>query len=105
MFGAVPPDASKRWVDCQTHAKCTAAILIGGGAETKPTWNVSVAAKTKKYVALRTRACRVETHLDARAALITNLSARDPCVEMSLDAARMSAYATSASAYLCPCIL
>ena len=32
-----------------------------------------------------------------RAAPITNLSARDPGVEMSLDAARTSAYATAAS--------
>src|SRR5258706_11263824 len=47
----------------------------------------------------RSRQGSVVAHLDARAARITNLSARDPGVEMSLDAARTSAYATPASTF------
>src|SRR6266699_3111348 len=41
-----------------------------------------------------------ETPLDARAARVTNLIARDPRVERSLDAARRSAYATPMPVYL-----
>ena len=50
----------------------------------------------------RTHACRVETktHLDARAARFTNLSAGDPCVEMSLDAARTSLRHTSKQSFV-----
>src|SRR6266699_124364 len=43
---------------------------------------------------VRTRACRVETHLDAWVSSTEICDTRGTGVEMSLDAARTSAYAT-----------
>src|SRR5882672_736778 len=49
---------------------------------------------------VRTHACRVETHLDAWVSRTEICDKRGTGVEMSLDAARTSAYATPAPVYL-----
>jgi len=49
---------------------------------------------------VRTHACRVETHLDAWVSRTEICDKRGTGVEMSLDAARTSAYATPAACLL-----
>ena len=54
-------------------------ISTARGTETETLWNVSVAAKRKKYAALGTLACRVEARLDTEAGAEPEARDERPC--------------------------